>query len=546
MSKLGINTGSVPNDGTGDTLLSGAVKINTNFNEIYSSIGDGSNLVVGVGKTVLSILLSGNVGVGSTIPASKLDVSGNINGSSISIGNTQIVSGSFQLKNIASLDSTTISTIENAITLAPNTFTDLNITGISTFINGPVLIGGGSSTGNAATVLQISGINSSVYVGGNIGIGTINPSRRVQVAGDASTNQFNASISITNTNSAGYGAYYGLNATSISSGRDWRLVSNGLSDSAGVGKFSILDVSAGRDRLVIDSSGNIGISSLSPSSKLTVSGDVFITGVVTATSFIGLTTVATSVIGGIASVTQLNVTGIGTISNLSGTTFNYSSGFINAGVVTNISGTTLNYPSGFINAGVVTTITGVNLNYSGLSTFTGPVVIGGGNSTGITSSVLQLVGINSNAYIGGNLGIGISYTTLPLQVVGIVSATTVRDGIGTIRTIPQNAQSSGGIYTATSSDVGKHISISSGIGVSINAGTFSIGDVFYVFNNTTGTITIGAGAGVSIFLSGNYNPGTGIRTMMSRALATVLCVNNNTFVAGALAGAATTANAPIA
>ena len=33
MSKQGISTGSAPNDGTGDTLLAGTIKINNNFNE---------------------------------------------------------------------------------------------------------------------------------------------------------------------------------------------------------------------------------------------------------------------------------------------------------------------------------------------------------------------------------------------------------------------------------------------------------------------------------------------------------------------------------
>ena len=31
MAKQGITTGTTPNDGTGDTLLAGAVKINSNF-----------------------------------------------------------------------------------------------------------------------------------------------------------------------------------------------------------------------------------------------------------------------------------------------------------------------------------------------------------------------------------------------------------------------------------------------------------------------------------------------------------------------------------
>ena len=45
MSKQGISTGSAPNDGTGDTLLAGTIKINNNFNELYDTFGDGSNLV---------------------------------------------------------------------------------------------------------------------------------------------------------------------------------------------------------------------------------------------------------------------------------------------------------------------------------------------------------------------------------------------------------------------------------------------------------------------------------------------------------------------
>ena len=45
MSKQGISTGSAPNDGTGDTLLAGTIKINNNFNEIYDIFGDGTNLV---------------------------------------------------------------------------------------------------------------------------------------------------------------------------------------------------------------------------------------------------------------------------------------------------------------------------------------------------------------------------------------------------------------------------------------------------------------------------------------------------------------------
>ena len=44
MAKNIINRGSTPNDGTGDNLRLGAEKINNNFSEIYTAIGDGTNI----------------------------------------------------------------------------------------------------------------------------------------------------------------------------------------------------------------------------------------------------------------------------------------------------------------------------------------------------------------------------------------------------------------------------------------------------------------------------------------------------------------------
>ncbi len=45
MARQGINTGSAPNDGTGDTLLAGTLKINSNFEDVYNIFGDGDNLI---------------------------------------------------------------------------------------------------------------------------------------------------------------------------------------------------------------------------------------------------------------------------------------------------------------------------------------------------------------------------------------------------------------------------------------------------------------------------------------------------------------------
>ena len=54
MAKQGINTGSSPNDGTGDSLRAGASKINANFDEVYTTFGDGSTLG-NAGLTQLSV-----------------------------------------------------------------------------------------------------------------------------------------------------------------------------------------------------------------------------------------------------------------------------------------------------------------------------------------------------------------------------------------------------------------------------------------------------------------------------------------------------------
>jgi hypothetical protein len=50
----------------------------------------------------------------------------------------------------------------------------LSISGISTFTNGPVLIGGGTSTGTVSQSLQVTGISSNVYIGGGLGVGVTN------------------------------------------------------------------------------------------------------------------------------------------------------------------------------------------------------------------------------------------------------------------------------------------------------------------------------------------------------------------------------------
>ena len=91
---------------------------------------------------------------------------------------TQVISSTRQLKNIVSLDAVTTSTIESAISNAPNTFTDLNVTGISTFIGiatfaSGIVVESGISTFNNAIDAKSGVLASTLIVSGETNSGTI-------------------------------------------------------------------------------------------------------------------------------------------------------------------------------------------------------------------------------------------------------------------------------------------------------------------------------------------------------------------------------------
>jgi hypothetical protein len=109
--------------------------------------------------------------------------------------------------------------------------------------------------------------------------------------------------------------------------------------------------------------------------------------------------------------------------------------------------------------------------------------------------------------------------------VGVLTATSVRDGSGNVRAIPQNAQTSA--YILAIGDVGKHISITTG-GVTVNASIFSAGDAVTIYNNSGSNQTITQGTSVTLRSAGTAN--TGNRTLAQYGVCTVLCVASNTFV----------------
>jgi hypothetical protein len=94
------------------------------------------------------------------------------------------------------------------------------------------------------------------------------------------------------------------------------------------------------------------------------------------------------------------------------------------------------------------------------------------------------------------------------------------------RQIPQVTASSA--YTLVATDTGKHIYSSEG-GVTVPASVFVVGDVISVVNNSTSEATIFADSGVTMYLAGSAT--TGDRLLTQRGIATILCVEDNTFIA---------------
>ena len=81
MAYQGITTGTSPNDGTGDSLLDGAIKINSNFEELYTALGDGSTIFVNSsGTSTLEIASISDLRLAST--SDKLTI---VNGNDVTL-----------------------------------------------------------------------------------------------------------------------------------------------------------------------------------------------------------------------------------------------------------------------------------------------------------------------------------------------------------------------------------------------------------------------------------------------------------------------------
>ena len=174
MAKLTINRGSTANDGTGDNLRDGANKVNLNFTEIYTAIGDGSTVdgtikiqddssteaVISANGEVLRIL--GGNAITSTLSGNDLTIAADTASLVTADGTTTLTNKSIDLT-----DNTLTGTLAEFNTAVTDA-TLVSTTGSDTLTNKTVAIGSNTITGTALTITGDDSSASSLSIGDNI------------------------------------------------------------------------------------------------------------------------------------------------------------------------------------------------------------------------------------------------------------------------------------------------------------------------------------------------------------------------------------------
>jgi len=217
MAKLTINRGTLANDGTGDNLREGANKVNLNFDEIYTAIGDGSTVdgtikIADDSSTVATISANGETlrviggtAITSTITGNTLEIAADTASLITASGTATLtnktvnltdntVTGTLAEFNTAVSDATLVSltgseTLTNKTINAPdNTVTNIsnsNLSGSAGITNANLANSSISITGDDSSAQTISLGGGILFTGGS-GVTTSVSGNEVTFATDGS------------------------------------------------------------------------------------------------------------------------------------------------------------------------------------------------------------------------------------------------------------------------------------------------------------------------------------------------------------------------
>ena len=158
--------------------------------------------------------------------------------------------------------------------------------------------------------------------------------------------------------------------------------------------------------------GSVGIGTTIPTSSLHVVGNTLVSGVVTATTFVGAFT------GTATSTTNIpNLTGAITSVNTTTSLGSFTSAQLATALTDETgSGSAVFATSPTLVTPVLGAASATSIVVSSGSTFTnGPILVGTSASTGTASQLLQVTG---GAYISGNLGVGVTAPSFAADIAG--------------------------------------------------------------------------------------------------------------------------------
>ena len=253
---------------TGNALISGGVGVAPSWGKIGLTTHVSGTLAVGNGGTGATTLTTRGVLIGNgtnAVSATAAGTSGQVlvgytgaDPSWANLTSTAVTSLSFGSTGLTPSTAT-----QGAITVAGTLVVANGGTGATTLSSGYLVKGNGTSAVSASVVYDD---------GTNVGIGTSSPSNKLDVFGTSSTTMRSYS---TGTASSTYAAVHAGTGEGVNS------VMYSYQSAGWYGTTSnhpMLFITNNSERARIDTSGNVGIGDASPAYKLTVAGDMRLTG----------------------------------------------------------------------------------------------------------------------------------------------------------------------------------------------------------------------------------------------------------------------------
>jgi len=187
MARQGINTGSSPDAGDGDALLTGAIKINSNFDEIYTALGDGTNITNSIGFAVTAGIATYATTAGIATYATTAGIASALI-STASVNTTGIITASSfvgdgsGLTGVVGSGSGVVIKDDGSTVGTAGTIDFGNNLSVSAISAGIVTITASGGGGESYWISTAAGIHTL----SNVGIGTTNPTSALTVQGDVS------------------------------------------------------------------------------------------------------------------------------------------------------------------------------------------------------------------------------------------------------------------------------------------------------------------------------------------------------------------------